>query len=217
MALKNKFKNKKISTILDLACGTGLFFNEMDKNFDLEYGVGLDLSEKMVKYAQDHNQSQKLNFVKGDMSDFQFNNSFDLITCNYDAINHLTLFEDWQKMFNKVYDHLKVGGFFTFDFNTLLKLKNFNRDSYYEYEGYNCVWHNTNENDKFNFNFSYYVKQKSGYYRLIKSSQTESTFSHKLIAKALKLAGFKHIIFCDKNFKKCNPKKVFRCFVLCEK
>ena len=87
------------------------------------------------------------------MSDFQFNNSFDLITCNYDAINHLTLFEDWQKMFNKVYDHLKVGGFFTFDFNTFLKLKNFNRDSYYEYEGYNCVWHNTNENDKFNFNF----------------------------------------------------------------
>lgn len=63
------------------------FLNEMDKNFDLEYGVGLDLSENMVKYAQDHNQSQKLNFVKGNMSDFQFNNSFDLITCNYDAIN----------------------------------------------------------------------------------------------------------------------------------
>lgn len=64
----------------------------MDKNFDLEYGVGLDLSENMVKYAQDHNQSQKLNFVKGDMSDCQFNKSFDLITCNYDAINHLTFF-----------------------------------------------------------------------------------------------------------------------------
>lgn len=27
VALKNKFKNKKISTILDLACGTGLFLN----------------------------------------------------------------------------------------------------------------------------------------------------------------------------------------------
>ena len=52
VALKNKFKNKKISTILDLACGTGLFLNEMDKNFDLEYGVGLDLSENMVKYAK---------------------------------------------------------------------------------------------------------------------------------------------------------------------
>ena len=112
VALKNKFKNKKISTILDLACGTGLFLNEMDKNFDLEYGVGLDLSENMVKYAQDHNQSQKLNFIKGDMTNFLLKKNFDLITCNYDAINHLTLFEDWQKMFNKVYDHLKVGGFY---------------------------------------------------------------------------------------------------------
>lgn len=216
-ALKNKLKNKKIATILDLACGTGLFLNEMAKNYDLEYGEGLDLSVNMIKYAQNHYQSQKLNFVKGDMTDFLLEKKFDLITCNYDAINHLILFEDWQKMFGKAFEHLNFGGYFIFDFNTLLKLKNFNRDSYYECEDYNCVWHNTNKNDKFNFNFSYYIKQKNGYYKLIKSSQIESTFSHKLIYKALKLSGFKRIYFCDKNFKKCNPNKVFRCFVVCKK
>ena len=217
VVLKENLKNKKITSILDLACGTGLFLNEMAKNFDLKYGVGLDLSENMIKYAKNHNQSQILEFIKGDMSDFCLKKTFDLITCNYDAINHLNLFEDWQKMFDKVYEHLNSGGIFTFDFNTLLKLKNFNRDSYYECEDYNCVWHNTNKNNKFNFNFSYYVKQKNGNYKLIKSSQTESTFSHKLITKALKLSGFNHIEFCDKNFKKCCPNKVFRCFVICKK
>lgn len=171
----------------------------------------------MINYAKNHNQSQKLKFVKGDMTDFTLNKAFDLITCNYDAINHLISFEDWQKMFNNVYSHLKVGGIFIFDFNTLFKLKNFGRTSYYEYEEYNCVWHNTNENDRFNFNFSYYVKQKNGNYKLIKSSQTESTFSHKLIATALKKLDFKHIKFCDKEFKKCNPNKVFRSFAICEK
>ena len=30
VALKEKFKDKKITSILDLACGTGLFLNEMD-------------------------------------------------------------------------------------------------------------------------------------------------------------------------------------------
>ena len=216
-ALKIKLKNIKIASILDLACGTGLFLNEMYKNFDLKYGIGLDLSDNMIKYAQKNYQSQKLNFVKGDMTNFSFEKNFDLITCNYDAINHLNLFEDWKKMFIKVYKHLNVGGYFIFDFNTLLKLKNFNRDSYYEFEDYNCIWHNTNKNNKFNFNFSYYIKQKSGYYKLIKSSQIESTFSHKLIKKALKSSGFKQISFCDKNFKKCNPSKLFRSFVICKK
>ena len=217
LALKEKFKDKKITSILDLACGTGLFLNEMVKSFDLEYGVGVDLSANMIKYAKKHNQSSKLKFVKGDMTNFSLEKTFDLITCNYDAINHLIMFEDWQKMFNNVYSHLKIGGVFTFDYNTLLKLKNFSRTSYYEYEEYNCVWHNTNENDRFNFDFSYYIKQKNGEYKLIKSSQIESTFPYKLIATTLKQMGFKHIKFCNKDFKKCNPNKVFRCFVICEK
>ena len=217
VTLKEKFKDKKITSILDLACGTGLFLNEMVKSFDLEYGVGIDLSANMINYAKSHNQSSKLKFIKCDMTNFSLKKSCDLITCNYDAINHLITFEDWQKMFNNAYSHLKIGGIFTFDYNTLLKLKNFNRTYYREYEDYNCVGHNTNENDRFNFNFSYYVKQKNGKYKLIKSSQIESTFSHKLITTTLKRIGFKHIKLCCKDFKKCNPNKVLRCFVICEK
>ncbi len=105
--------------VLEIACGTGSILKGLSKDF--KEIAGLDLSPEMVKVAQ-----QKLptaDIRVGDMIDFSFDKSFDVVLCIFDSINHLLLWEQWQAVFNKVHTHLKTGGVFIFDFNTDARLE----------------------------------------------------------------------------------------------
>lgn len=116
--LKPYLKRWKVKNHLDLACGTGVFVNEIS-----HLGIGssgLDICKEMVAEAK--KKFPDCNFYVGDMTNFSFTKKFDLVTCLYDSLNHLTVFHKWESVFKNVYKNLDKGGRFVFDLNTTSKM-----------------------------------------------------------------------------------------------
>lgn len=115
---------KQDSKILDLACGTGTFANSIA---NLGYQIsGLDLSEEVINVAKEKSKMNhnEIDFKVRDMSNFSYNEKFDIITCFFDSINFLEK-ERIQPLFDSVYQNLKEGGYFIFDVFTYNKMKFF--------------------------------------------------------------------------------------------
>lgn len=114
---KIKRYNKKAETVLELGCGTGNILHGLSKNYNV---TGIDISLEMLKIAKKKIPKGKLYLQ--DIRNFRLEKKFDVILCLYDTINHLTLFNDWKKIFKNVYEHLNDNGIFIFDINTIFKL-----------------------------------------------------------------------------------------------
>ncbi len=109
-------------TLLDLACGSGVFANHMAAQ-----GIsvtGLDASSDMLQIAQTAAQKQKLSvqWLQQDMSKLDLPKRLDCITCFFDSLNYLLQFQDLAHTFQAVYRHLNPGGYFIFDMNTIYGL-----------------------------------------------------------------------------------------------
>jgi len=116
--------NKSAKSVLELGCGTGNNLDELSKDFIVS---GIDLSHKMLKIAKKKIPGGK--FYNNDIRNFSLNSKFDVIICMYDTINHLTLFNDWKRIFLNVYTHLNQNGLFIFDINTIYRLETISRVS----------------------------------------------------------------------------------------
>ena len=65
-----------------------------------------------------------IDFKVLDMTNFQYEEKFDVITCFFDSVNFLTL-DEVKLMMDSVYNNLNEGGYFIFDLFTLSKMKEF--------------------------------------------------------------------------------------------
>ncbi len=106
---------KEGSTILDLACGSGIFLVNMNL-----YGYptdGLDLSSQMIDLCRDKTFINHIicDLSVQDMTTFKTDKKYDNITCYFDSINHLNDISDVKRMWDNVYDHLNDNGLFLFD------------------------------------------------------------------------------------------------------
>lgn len=114
--LNRIFGNKRIQ-ILDIMCGTGEFLNYF---FDLNFICsGLDLSPDMISIAKKANPL--INYKVGNalnLNNYFNNTTFDVITCNSDALNHISSISDIKKIFRQVYHLLSDNGILIFDINT---------------------------------------------------------------------------------------------------
>ncbi|MBQ8748982.1 MAG: class I SAM-dependent methyltransferase [Clostridia bacterium] len=211
-------KQKTVKTMLDLACGTGTFLNLMQEKLSINKCVGLDFSKKMLEYAMQNIKNDNVEFIYGDMTDFEFDEKFDLITCNYNAINELSPISKWEKVFSLAYKHLNDNGMFSFDFNTIYKFSNGVRTFYASNEEYDEVAKMTpNKDNSIEYLTITYEKTPDGQYIKEERKATEYVYNLCEIKKLLKKVGFKNIKIGDKNFDKCNRKKQNRLFVICEK
>jgi predicted TPR repeat methyltransferase len=104
--------------LLELACGTGTVLKHLRHTYQI---VGLDLSEGMLAVAR--RNVPDATFYQGDMSTFSLPESFDVILCVFDSVNHLSTWAQWQNLFRQVNRHLDAHGLFIFDVNTLAKLE----------------------------------------------------------------------------------------------
>lgn len=123
--LKPMLEKHKCRSYLDLACGTGtLAFTVAKQGIEV---VGLDKSKEMLTMA---NKSLRRftvkpapQFVHRDMSRFNLKRQFDAVGCFFDAINHVLEPEKIAAICKQAYRHLKPGGFFIFDVNTVLGMR----------------------------------------------------------------------------------------------
>jgi SAM-dependent methyltransferase len=110
--------NPNARNVLELGCGTGSILKHLQHNYEVS---GLDTSSRMLSIARHKVPHAK--FFRQDMVDFQIDDSFDVICCVFDSINHVRRFSEWKKVFARVRRHLSPGGCFIFDINTQRKLE----------------------------------------------------------------------------------------------
>lgn len=98
-------------TAMDLACGTGILCGILSKA-GIE-ASGMDFSSGMIAIARQNNP--QLHFDVADMTLYRPDRQFDLVTCTGDAVNHIPMLSDVEKIFQNVYAYLAPGGWFVFD------------------------------------------------------------------------------------------------------
>ncbi|GAB4110100.1 MAG: hypothetical protein OHK0057_18370 [Thermoflexibacter sp.] len=114
--LITEFGRESSKKLLELACGTGSHAFLLEK-----YGYALhafDYSTDMIAQAREKakKHNSKISFQVGDMRNLNFQNEFDVAICLFDSIGYVLTNEAINSVFNKVYQSLKVGGLFVFEF-----------------------------------------------------------------------------------------------------
>lgn len=105
-------------SILEFASGTGAILQGLSANYEV---AGVELSPDMLELAKEKLPSVDMRL--GDMTSFQFGRSFDAVLCVFDSINHLLIWDEWERLFKNAFNHLNSGGVFIFDINTLERLR----------------------------------------------------------------------------------------------
>ena len=98
----------KGDAVLDVACGTGVVTNEIQKKIGKSgYVVGVDTSSTAIKIAKKWNgKKSNVNFVNIDAEKFNFSKKFDVVTCQYG----LFFFPNAQKALKNMKNSLKKSG-----------------------------------------------------------------------------------------------------------
>ena len=104
-------KGLRPKTALDLGCGTGVLCRILDEKGIV--AAGMDFSAGMIEIAR--KDSPHIHYDTADMITYRPKTQFDLVTCTGDALNHIALLSDVEKIFQNVWAYLGPGGFFVFD------------------------------------------------------------------------------------------------------
>lgn len=114
--LINQLSPIPTKTILDLGCGTGNYLIPLTK---MGYRVtGVDASKPMLSMARRKLSGLKLKaeLHQGLLQSFKLKRKYDAVICMFSVIDYVTKKADVKKTLKLVYDHLKPGGVFIFDF-----------------------------------------------------------------------------------------------------
>ena len=106
--LKNKLKHQP-KKILDLACGTGLFGEELIKIFKNSEIYGSDISEKCLMIAKEKSIYKKLYKIDFEKK-INFKKKFELVS----MIGAMTYCKNFKKLFSNVKYYLLKNGYFVF-------------------------------------------------------------------------------------------------------
>jgi SAM-dependent methyltransferase len=176
---KYSFDNKKLD-VLDLGCGTGIFISHLSKG---NYNVyGLDLSEDMLSIANERLEEigVSANLLQGNMTEFELEMQFDVITIFCDSLNYLTTDDDVKNTFKQVYKHLKPGGLLMFDVHSLYKINNdFNNKTYSVVEDdYALIWatFNGDAENSVDHELNFFIENDNGMYDKYVEFQQQRTF-----------------------------------------
>ncbi|NWG14316.1 MAG: class I SAM-dependent methyltransferase [Acidobacteria bacterium] len=104
----------EVHTLVDLACGTGnTAIPWTERGWTV---VGVDRSTAMLRVAR--SRSRRVRWICQDITQLHLKQQADLVTCHFDALNHVLAPEKLQRVFINVARILKKGGLFQFDLNT---------------------------------------------------------------------------------------------------
>jgi SAM-dependent methyltransferase len=103
--LVSQCKKTSGSSLLDVACGTGLHAGYLDKYFQV---TGIDLDQNMVAAALE--KYPGISFQLGDMRDFELGKQYDVITCLFSAIGYMLDIGQLHAAIRNMGRHLKPGG-----------------------------------------------------------------------------------------------------------
>ncbi len=189
-------KHGKIPTLLlDLACGTGGFSNEMASR-GIEV-IGADMSEEMLSVAREKSEEQGLDVLylcqKADELDLY--GTVDGAVCCMDSINHIVSLKNLEKAFCKVSLFLEEDSLFIFDVNTVYKHKEVlaNNTFVIEQDNVFCVWQNEfdEKNLTTDISLDFFVEDKeSETYERFCEDFSERAYTDEELISLLEKSGF---------------------------
>ncbi len=113
--------------VLELACGTGTIALEFAlRGCEV---VGVDISPGMVQVAREKARklglTKKTRFYVQDISELDLPDEapFDLALCLFDSLNYITDPDRLSQVFVRTLPHIRPGGYFVFDLNSELALR----------------------------------------------------------------------------------------------
>ena len=101
-------------TAADIGCGTGLFARYLNRSWNVPV-IGVDISRDMLRIAARNCRRVRVCLLRQDIRTLRLPHPVDLITCNFDTLNHLVRDGDLARTFRSVQDNLNAGGHFIFD------------------------------------------------------------------------------------------------------
>ncbi|MBL0160621.1 MAG: class I SAM-dependent methyltransferase [Bryobacterales bacterium] len=108
------------TTVCDLACGTGTTAMELAQLGLRVYAVDLSPTMCEITRRKVRRTRPPITVIQADMRSFRLPEPVDLITCEFDAINHVPHKQDLARVAHAAARALKPGGHFYFDANNLL-------------------------------------------------------------------------------------------------
>jgi SAM-dependent methyltransferase len=116
--------------VLDLGCGTGLStVPYVGCGFDV---TGVDASAQMLEVAR--KKLPRVPFFEQRFQNLNLEQRFHLAVCVFDSFNNLTDPADLERAFERVHAHLEPGGWFVFDCNTRVGVRDLWDDGRFEGE-----------------------------------------------------------------------------------
>lgn len=109
-------------TLLDLACGSGIFALQMARQgLDV---TGLDSSEALLSIARQSATAEdvSVDWICANMCEFVPARQYDCVTSWFDSLNYLLRVDDLAHVFRNAWQALNPDGYFIFDMNTLYGL-----------------------------------------------------------------------------------------------
>ncbi|MBN1899689.1 class I SAM-dependent methyltransferase [Candidatus Sumerlaeota bacterium] len=182
-----------VKKVLDVACGTGTFCILLaEKAYQV---TGIDLSREMLSMARrkiKKKQSNLVRFYHKDMRNFKLQQKFDLVTCNFDSLNHILSEKEVFSTFQSVFAHLAPKGIFIFDVNTILGLRNWRYQDINQTDTFLTLVHGVYDEDlkRATVFIDGFVKEKDEKYVRFQETISEQGYSVQTLWRLLGKAGF---------------------------
>src|SRR5207244_7834294 len=93
------------SSVADLGCGTGLFARYLNALWHVPV-FAIDASPAMLRVAAANCRNANVTLLRQDIRRLLLPRRVDLVTANFDTVNHLTGDGDLMVLFRRVYQHL---------------------------------------------------------------------------------------------------------------
>lgn len=104
----------RFSSAADIGCGTGLFASYLSASRHIPV-IGIDRSASMLTAAARNSSGHNVQLLCQDIRALRLPCPVDLMTANFDTLNHVVLPIDLIRVFRRIFESLKPGGHFFFD------------------------------------------------------------------------------------------------------
>jgi SAM-dependent methyltransferase len=204
---------------LDLACGTGrvaVLLAERGLRV-----VALDRSRAMLALARRRSGGDRVDWLAASVTDLPLAGRFDLITCNFDGINHLLRVAEVRRCFAEAAARLAIGGRFVFDVNTPLALESVWGDlsRVVEEAGHVAIWRARSypARRRAVLTADYLLRQSDGTVRVVREVHRQRAYGYPALRRWLAGAGLQvRAVRADERWAEPND-QTLRIAMVCER
>lgn len=181
----------QVSSVVDLACGTGSLTDLMARRgYDM---TGVDVSPEMLIHASGKNRT--ILYLNQPLEELDLYGTYDAAICSLDGINHIEP-ENITNVFRRINMFLNPGGLFIFDILPPPYFQELDGETLIdEDEDIYCLWRadfDFNENCC-RYGFDFFIRRDDRLYERSSEEYTEYAHSTEFLIDELTRAGFTRI------------------------